>query len=81
MSNAWIPRIELHSLSLPTQRMGGVNSRAERVRWIRNSKGIEMDIVTVANDLAVFLTPLRPSLLKGGEKAVEELGKNFGVKT
>ena len=35
----------------------------------------EMDVVTLAKDLAVFLTPLLPYLLKAGEKAAEEAGK------
>ncbi len=35
-----------------------------------------MDVTTLAKDLAVFLTPFLPYLLKAGEKAAEEAGKN-----
>jgi hypothetical protein len=37
-----------------------------------------MDVTTLAKDLAVFLTPLMPYLLKVGEKAAEEAGKKLG---
>ena len=37
-----------------------------------------MDVTTLAKDLAVFLTPLLPYLLKAGEKAAEEAGKKLG---
>jgi hypothetical protein len=37
-----------------------------------------MDVITLAKDLAVFLTPLLPYLLKAGEKAAEEAGKKLG---
>jgi len=38
-----------------------------------------MDVATIAKDLAVFLTPFLPYLLKAGEKAAEEAGKKFGA--
>jgi hypothetical protein len=41
-------------------------------------EGPDMDVTTLAKDLAVFLTPLLPYLLKTGEKAVEETGKKLG---
>ena len=37
-----------------------------------------MDVTMLAKDLAVFLTPLLPYLLKAGEKAAEEAGKKLG---
>jgi hypothetical protein len=37
-----------------------------------------MDVTTLPKDLAVFLTPLLPNLLKAGEKAAEEAGKKLG---
>jgi hypothetical protein len=37
-----------------------------------------MDVTTLAKDLAVFLTPFLPYLLKAGEKAAEEAGKKLG---
>jgi hypothetical protein len=37
-----------------------------------------MDVTTLAKDLAVFLTPLLPYLLKAGERAAEEAGKKLG---
>ena len=37
-----------------------------------------MDVITLAKELAVFLTPLLPYLLKAGEKAAEEAGKKLG---
>jgi hypothetical protein len=37
-----------------------------------------MDVTTLAEDLAVFLTPFLPYLLKVGEKAAEEAGKKLG---
>jgi hypothetical protein len=41
-------------------------------------EGLDMDVTTLAKDLAVFLTPLLPYLLKAGEKAAEEAGKKLG---
>jgi hypothetical protein len=40
-----------------------------------------MDVTTLAEDLAVFLSPFLPYLLKGGEKAAEEAGKKLGGDT
>jgi hypothetical protein len=40
-----------------------------------------MDVTTLARDLAVFLTPFLPYLLKAGEKVAEEVGKKFGAAT
>lgn len=37
-----------------------------------------MDPISLATDLTGFLAPLMPYLLKGGEKAAEEVGKKFG---
>lgn len=37
-----------------------------------------MSPVSLATGLTVFLAPLLPYLLKGGEKAAEEVGKKFG---
>jgi hypothetical protein len=37
-----------------------------------------MDVTTFAKDLAVFLIPFLPYLLKAGEKAAEEAGKKLG---
>ncbi|MEJ2673090.1 MAG: hypothetical protein P8168_13015, partial [Deltaproteobacteria bacterium] len=37
-----------------------------------------MDPVSLAGTLTAFLAPLLPYLLKGGEKAAEEVGKKFG---
>jgi hypothetical protein len=37
-----------------------------------------MDVTTLAKDLAVFLIPFLPYLLKAGEKAAEEAGKKLG---
>jgi hypothetical protein len=37
-----------------------------------------MDVTTLAKDLAVFLTPFLPYLLKAGKKAAEEAGKKLG---
>jgi hypothetical protein len=37
-----------------------------------------MDVTTLANDLALLLTPVLPYLLKAGEKAAEEAGKKLG---
>jgi predicted phosphoadenosine phosphosulfate sulfurtransferase len=37
-----------------------------------------MDPVSLAATLTTFLAPLLPYLLKGGEKAAEEVGKKFG---
>ena len=37
-----------------------------------------MDVTTLAKDLAFFLTPFLPYLLKAGEKAAEEAGKKLG---
>jgi hypothetical protein len=36
--------------------------------------GPKMDVTTLAKDLAVFLIPFLPYLLKAGEKAAEEAG-------
>src|SRR5258708_9868334 len=36
-----------------------------------------MDPVTLAKDIVPYLTPLLPYLLKAGEKAAEETGKNL----
>ena len=41
-------------------------------------EGPDMDVTALANDLAVFLSPLLPNLLKAGEKAAEEAGKKLG---
>jgi hypothetical protein len=41
-------------------------------------EGLDMDVTTLAKDLAVFLTPILPYLLKTGEKAAEEAGKKLG---
>jgi hypothetical protein len=40
-----------------------------------------MEVTTLAQDLAVFLTPFLPYLLKATEKAAEEVGKKFGAAT
>ena len=40
-----------------------------------------MDATMLAKDLATFLIPLLPYLLKTGEKAIEEVGKRFGADT
>ena len=40
-----------------------------------------MDIATLAKDVALFLTPFLPYLLKAGEKAAEEAGKKLGGDT
>jgi len=37
-----------------------------------------MDPVSLATAITGFLAPLLPYLLKGGEKAAEEVGKKFG---
>ena len=37
-----------------------------------------MDIATLAKDVALFLTPFLPYLLKAGEKAAEEAGTKLG---
>ena len=37
-----------------------------------------MDPVSLAGTLTGFLAPLLPYLLKGGEKAAEEVGKKIG---
>ena len=37
-----------------------------------------MDVTTLAKELAVFLIPFLPYLLKAGEKAAEEAGKKLG---
>lgn len=37
-----------------------------------------MDIATLAKEVALFLTPFLPYLLKAGEKAAEEAGKKLG---
>ncbi len=37
-----------------------------------------MDIAALAKDVALFLTPFLPYLLKAGEKAAEEAGKELG---
>ena len=37
-----------------------------------------MDIATLAKEVALFLTPFLPYLLKAGEKAAEEAGKELG---
>jgi len=37
-----------------------------------------MDIATLAKDVTLFLTPFLPYLLKAGEKAAEEAGKELG---
>jgi hypothetical protein len=37
-----------------------------------------MDPVSLATVLTAFLAPVLPYLLKGGEKAAEEVGKKFG---
>ncbi|MBK9234102.1 MAG: hypothetical protein IPO15_25500 [Anaerolineae bacterium] len=37
-----------------------------------------MDIATLAKDVALFLSPFLPYLLKAGEKAAEEAGKKLG---
>jgi len=37
-----------------------------------------MDITTLAKEVALFLTPFLPYLLKVGEKAAEEAGKKLG---
>jgi hypothetical protein len=37
-----------------------------------------MDPVSLAGTLTAFLAPLLPYLLKGGEKAAEEVGEKFG---
>jgi hypothetical protein len=39
-----------------------------------------MDITTLAKDLAVFLTPFLPYLMKVGEKAAEKSGEQIGEK-
>jgi hypothetical protein len=44
----------------------------------RKKEGADMNVTTLAKDLAVFLIPLLPYLLKAGEKAAEEAGKKFG---
>lgn len=38
-----------------------------------------MDVATLAKDLATFLAPFLPFLLKVGEKAAEEAGKKVGT--
>lgn len=43
--------------------------------------GPKMDVTMLAKDLAIFLTPLLPYLLKAGEKAAEEAGKKLGGDT
>ncbi len=37
-----------------------------------------MDVTTLAKDVAAFLAPFLPYLLKAGEKAAEEAGKKLG---
>ena len=37
-----------------------------------------MDPAMLAKDVAMYLVPALPYLIKGGEKAVEEIGKNIG---
>jgi hypothetical protein len=39
-----------------------------------------MDIATLAKDLAVFLVPFLPYLVKAGEKAFEKTGEQIGEK-
>jgi hypothetical protein len=45
---------------------------------VAKKEGPNMDVTTLAKDLAVFLSPFLPFLLKAGEKAGEEAGKKLG---
>ena len=38
-----------------------------------------MDVTTLSRDIVIFLAPFLPYLVKAGEKAVEEAGKQLGV--